>query len=238
MRRMNLRALGVAAVLASFSVASAQQAGGAMKEALEAKLAAVKQAAAANQAALRQYTWTETMQVALNGEVKNTKVMSCRYGTDGSVIKTPLGPPPAAPQGGPLKRRIVEQKTEQLTEYLEGAKSVIGLYIPPDPARMQQAHQAGNLSLGSSGAGEAGLNFKNYAKPGDSMVLDFAMATKKLAGLNVNTYLADPSQPITLAVQFATLPDGTNYPARIVMNAAAKNVVVTTTNSNYMRLAS
>jgi hypothetical protein len=237
MRKMNLRALGVAAVLASFGLASAQQGGGAMKEALEAKLAAVKQAAAANQAALRQYTWTETMQVALNGEVKNTKVMSCRYGTDGSVIKTPIGPPPAAPSGGPLKRRVVEQKKEELTEYLESAKSVIGLYVPPDPARMQQAHQAGNLSLATA-AGEAGLNFKNYAKPGDSMVLDFAMATKKLAGLNVNTYLADPSQPITLAVQFASLPDGTNYPARIVMNAPAKNVQVTTTNSNYMKLAS
>jgi hypothetical protein len=105
-------------------------------------------------------------------------------------------------------------------------------------AVIEQAHQAGNLSLASPGAGEAGLNFKNYAKPGDSMVLDFAMATKKLSGVNVNTYLADPSQPITLAVQFATLPDGTNYPARIVMNAPAKNVQVTTTNSNYMRLAS
>ena len=45
---------------------------------------------------------------------------------------------------------------------------------------MQAAHAAGNLSLSRPAAGEAGLVFRNYAQPGDSMTLEFAMATHKL----------------------------------------------------------
>ena len=96
---------------------------------------------------------------------------------------------------------------------MEAVKAVIGLDVPPDGQRIEQNFQAGNASLDRRGTGEAGLVFRNYAKPGDSMTLDFDMATKKLAGLKVSSYTTDPSQPVSLAVQFGTLPDGTNYPA-------------------------
>ena len=103
---------------------------------------------------------------------------------------------------------------------------------------MEAARAAGNVSLSRGRARERpALVFQNYAQPGDSMSLDFAMAAKKLAALSVNTYVGDPSSPVTLTVQFAPLPDGTNYPAQDVVNAAAKGIVVTVTNSNYQKLA-
>jgi hypothetical protein len=39
-----------------------------------------------------------------------------------------------------------------------------------------------------------------------------------------------------LQVQMAGLPDGTSYPQQTILNATAKNLVVTTTNSNYQKL--
>ena len=227
-----LLTLAIVSPLAFADRAAAQAAGG---DALAGRLAAVKASAAANQTALRQYTWTETMQVSLNGEVKSTKQMSCRYGPDGKVQRTPIGPPPEQ-SGGPLRRRMVEKKTEELTGYMEQVKGVIGLYIPPDPARMEASFKAGNASLGRPAAGEAAIVFKNYAQPGDSMSLDFAMASRKMSGLSVNTSL-DPSSPVALTVQMATLPDGTNYPSQEVINAPAKGIQVTVTNSGYQRLA-
>jgi len=68
------------------------------------------------------------------------------------------------------------------------------------------------------------------------MALDFNMNTKKLAGLNVNTYLDDPSQAMSLAVQFATLPDGTNYSNTITIQVPSKNMAVNITNSNYQKI--
>ena len=118
---------------------------------------------------------------------------------------------------------------------MQQVKGVIGLYVPPDTARMQAAFAAGNASLSKPAAGEAAIVLKNYALPGDSMSLDFAMAVKKLSGLSVNTYVGDPSSPVSLSVQFAPLPDGTNYPAQEVVNAPAKGIQVTVTNANYRK---
>jgi hypothetical protein len=227
----------LAALAAGLAGTLAAQQGGMMKEIIQTKLAAIKQSQAANQAELRKYAWTETAQIAVQGQVKSTKQMSCRYGPDGKVARTPMGPPPEQQKMGPLKRRIVEEKKEEMGEYMRSVRAVIGLYVPPDSRKMEAAFQAGNVSLDRPGAGEAGLVFKNYAKPNDSMNLDFNMSTKKLAALDVNSYTDDPSQPVSLAVKFALLPDGTSYPGNIVLNAPAKAIQVTITNSNYQKIA-
>src|ERR1700751_6149147 len=54
------------------------------------KIAALKQSLADNQAALKQYTWTETTQISLKGEGKKQEQKQCQYGPDGKVQKTPI----------------------------------------------------------------------------------------------------------------------------------------------------
>ena len=244
--RPSLRAaLGfVGAAVLSARGAAAQQpsppppgAGGLLAEALKEKVEALQQHATANRAALRQYGWTENVQVAVNGEVKTTKQMSCRYGADGKPQCVPIGPPPQPQEQRGLRGRIAEKKKEEFTEYLQQVKGLIGLYVPPDGPRMKAAHAAGNASFSRPAAGEAGLTFRDYSLPGDSMTIDFAMAARRMSALSVNSYLGDPSSRVTLNVQFAQLPDGTNYPAQEVVNAAANGIVVTVNNSNYQKVA-
>ena len=79
--------------------------------------------------------------------------------------------------------------------------------------------------------------FTNYSLPGDSMTLDFSTATRKLAALYVNSYLGDASNAVTLAAQFASLPDGTNYPSQETVNAPAKGLQLAITNTDYQKLA-
>jgi hypothetical protein len=174
----------------------------------------------------------ETTQLTLNGEAKPPSQSLCQYGPDGKVQKTPMGPPPAPPSGGRMKQRIIEKKKEEMQDYMGQVKSLLALYVPPDPQKMAQAFQAGNASLNPN-PGAVELVFKNYAQPGDQMTLSFDMATKKVTSVNVNTYMDDPKDTVTLAVQMASLPDGTNYTQQSVLNATAKKLQVTTTNSNY-----
>jgi len=54
--------------------------------------------------------------------------------------------------------------------------------------------------------------------------------------LDVNSYVGDPKGTITLAAQFSSLPDGTNYVSQTVLNAQAKQITVTTTNGQYSKL--
>jgi predicted dinucleotide-binding enzyme len=46
----------------------------------------------------------------------------------------------------------------------------------------------------------------------------------------------EPKDVVTLAVQFSSLPDSTNYVQQTVLDATAKKLVVTTTNSDYRTL--
>jgi hypothetical protein len=134
-----------------------------------------------------------------------------------------------------MKRRIIERKKKEMQEYMEEVKGVLSMYVPPEPQKMEEAYQAGNFSLNPAGA-LVNLIFRNYAQPGDQMTLTFDTATKKIISLNVNTYMGDAKDAVTLQVQMASLPDGTGYPQQTVLNASAKQLVVTTTNSNYQKL--
>jgi hypothetical protein len=202
---------------------------------LQEKVAAVKQSAAENKQKLLQYQWLETTQLTLKGDAKPSSQNLCRYGPDGQVQKNLVGPPPEPPSGGRMKQKIVAKKKEEMKDYMGDVKVLLSQYVPPDPQRMQQAYQAGKVSFNPAG-GVVNLIFKDYAQPGDQMTLTFDTAAHKIISLNINTYLGEAKDAVTLQVQMATLPDGTNYAQQTVLNATAKQLVVTTTNSDYQHL--
>ncbi len=202
---------------------------------LQQKLGAVKQAAAENKQKLLQYQWVETTQLTLKGDAKPLTKNSCQYGPDGKVQKTALGPPPEQPSGGRLKQKVIAKKKAEMKDYMQDVKAVLSMYVPPDPQKMQAAYQAGKVSLNPV-PGAVNLIFTDYAQPNDKMTLTFNTAAKKITSLNINTYMGAEKDVVTLRVQMASLPDGTNYEQQTVLNATAKQLVVTTTNSNYQKL--
>jgi hypothetical protein len=234
--KLNCGILMLAALLAT--PALAQMGGGQGGGELQQKLAALKQSAAQNKQKLHQYQWVETQTLTLKGEQKPPKSNLCSYGPNGQVQKVPIDQQQAQQSGrqGRLKQHVIEKKTEEMQDYMQQVKGVISMYVPPEAQLMEKAFQAHNVSI-VPGGGAAQLVFKNYAQPGDQMTIAFDMATKKIQTLNVNTYLGDAKDAITLAVQFASLPDGTNYAAQTVLNAPAKQIQVTTTNTNYSKLS-
>jgi hypothetical protein len=201
---------------------------------LQQKLAAVKQSVAENKQRLQQYQWTETTQLTLKGDAKPSSQTMCQYGPDGQVQKTPLGPPPPPPSGGRMKQKVIANKKAEMQDYMGDVKSLLALYVPPDPQKMEQAFQAGKASLNPTG-GMVNLVFKDYAQPGDQMTLTFDTAAKKITALSVNTYMGESKDTVTLQVQMASLPDSTNYVEQTVLGATAKELVVTTTSSNYQK---
>jgi hypothetical protein len=207
----------------------------AQDSALQEKLAAVKQAMAENAQKLHRYQWTETTQLILKGDPKPPSENLCQYGPDGQVQKTPIGPPPEQPSGGRLKQRLIEKKKEEMKEYLGDVKSLLSMYVPPDPQKMEQAHQAGKVSLNPVGS-LVNLVFRDYAQPGDQMTLTFDTTVRKVTSLSINTYMGETKDVVTLQVQMASLPDGTNFVQQTVLTATAKHLVATTTNSNYQKL--
>jgi hypothetical protein len=210
------------------------------------RAAAIKEAAAKNQAALRQYSWVETTEVSLKGEVKKKEQKQCSYGADGKVQKTPVGgAAPAQPAqkgggggrrgGGRMKEAIVENKVEDMKEYMEKVAALVHQYVPPDPAKIQAAQGAGNVAVAPSG-GTGALNISSYLKPGDLLSIGFDMAAKKMLTYRVNSYVEKPKEDdVTLNVTFGQLTDGTSYPQEVVLDVAAKNIKVKVANSGYKK---
>ena len=223
-----------AAMLAAFVPALAQTGAGGE---LQQKVAAVKQSVADNQQRLHHYQWTETTQLTLKGDPKPPRQSACQYGPDGKVEKSPIGPPPEPPSGGRMKQKVIAKKKEEMKDYMGQVKDLLAMYVPPDPPHMQQAFQLGKVSLNPNpSSGITQIVFKDYALPGDQMTISFDTTAKKVSSVNVNTYMDEPKDVVTLAVQFASLPDSTNYVQQTVLDATAKKLVVTTTNSDYKAL--
>jgi hypothetical protein len=209
-----------------------------MKKALQEKVAAFKQSTAENQKALRQYAWTESTELSLKGEVKNSKVEQCQYGPDGKVQKKLLTAPPEKKQMRGLKKKVVEKKTGEMKDYMEDVVALIQQYVPPQPELIKADVASGNASFSPKGPDAIQLQFKDFLKKGDVVTFTLNTAAKAIRQVKVDTYLEDADKDkVALTVDFQTLPDGTNYAAKKNLDVAAKKIVVDVTASNYLKLS-
>ncbi len=213
-------------------------AGFAQQPTVAERAAQLKATLAASQAVLRQYEWIQTTVVNVKGEEKSRKQERCYYGVDGAVQKVILSQsaPPPKPRGF-FRKKIVQSKQKDMTEYMNNAVSLVNSYVPPNPARIQAAKDAGKISIEVLQPGvRARLNFRDYEKPGDNLGVEVDLVNNRPLGLKVATYLEDAKDAVTLDVQMSQLNDGTTYPSDVALNATAKKVRVTVTNSGYRKM--
>jgi hypothetical protein len=199
------------------------------------KLMGIKLAQEQNQQKLAQYVWQETETIAIKGDVKDTKTFQVMIGPDGKQQKNMVNDQKADSGGGRqgrAKERIIEKKTAEYEQYGQDIGALAKQYTTPDPSRLMQAKQAGNVSI-QPGNGTVNLVIKSFVKPNDSVTLTIAEQNKQLLSVQVNTYLTDASDVVTIAAQFAQLPDGTNHVAATQINGVSKQLTVNTQNSNY-----
>jgi hypothetical protein len=202
---------------------------------MQQKVAEIKQASAANKQALARYTWQEQQAISLKGEVKKTVSYQVSVGPDGQQQKIELGSSAAPPpSGGRFKQRIIAKKTDEFQQYGQQVATLAKQYTQPDPQLLQQAYQQGNVSIQLGGpAGTVTLVIKNYLKPGDSMTLVFSEGQNAIRSLQVSSYLSDPKDAVTMAVQFAALPAGVNHVSTAQINGVSKQMTVAIQNFNY-----
>jgi hypothetical protein len=230
-----MKRMTIGCVLAGLVLAVLNRPAGAQD--LKQKLAAVKQSIAANQQALRSYTWLEKTELSLKGEVKATKVDSCRYGPDGKVQKTPVVQPPPPEKKRGLRGKIVANKTEEMKEELQATVALIQQYVPPDPGQIQVVMNAGTASIGQAGPQLLAFNFPGYAKQGDALTVTFDKAMTGLRQIAVKTWLEKPEEPAMLKVVMQSMPNGVSFPGSIVLSIPASQLEVRITKSNYQKLA-
>ncbi len=184
--------------------------------------------------ALRQYTWTEHIDVLVNGDIKSATQASCRYDFAGNLLKTPLGEEKRG--ANPASNRPMVRKKAATEDYIRRAKSRISQYLPPKPEQVQYLLNNGLASLSKSPDGNSEVILRDYFQTGDSVVFTYDPKSKRLLRVNVSANLSNPKDPVTMEALFETLPDGVNHLASTTLNASAKKVQIKTRNMLYEKL--
>jgi len=235
-----VRSLYVALALVASWPLAARQAQPAPAE----RVAAIKQSFTESATALREFEWIETTILEFKGEEKSRTQKRCYYGADGKVQKLPIegAAQPAAQsggrggrRGGRVVQRVVENKKDEITEYMEKAAATIHTYLPPDPAAIQAAKDAGRVTMTPLAEGRARVAFADFVKPSDALSVDLDLANNRIVAIAVTTYVEEPDEHVGLAVTFGTLTGGITYQQEVVLDAPAKNVKVTIQNSGHRK---
>ena len=224
------------AMTVAISAGVLSTAASAQNQQMEQKLMAIKQAQETNKQKLAQYTWQETETISIKGNVKDTKVYQVQM-VNGQQQKTEISNQKAGSSGGRegrVKEHAIEKKTEEYEQYGQQISALAKQYTTPNPEALMQAKQAGNISI-QPGGGTVSLVIKNYVKQGDSVTMTINEQTHSPASVQVNSYLNDPKDAVTISAQFAQLPDGTNHVATTTIDGVSKQLGINDQNSNYQR---
>lgn len=227
--KAGFRAAASAAILVVACVAIAQQ------PTAGDRVAALKSSLASSKAALRQYEWIETTVVSLKGEDKSNVQERCYWGADGKVQKVPVAAPAPDKKKGGVRGKIVENKKEEMSDYMKEAVALIKRYLPPDPGAIDRVKAAGKLTVSPQPGNRVRLAFADYLKPGDNLSIEMNLADNTLVSANVASTMDSDKAPVTLAVQFAKLDNGATYEAQTVLDAKGKDMKVTVQNSGYRK---
>jgi hypothetical protein len=211
------------------------------------RVAALKASLAASQTAIRKYEWIETTVLSLKGEEKSRKQLRCYYGADGKLQKLPVEGAAAAPKpapqasggrrGGRVKENIIENKKDDMQEYMGRAVALVHKYLPPTPALLQKAKDAGKVAVTPADQGHVRLDFTDYLQPGDRLSAVVNGTSNTLVSVAIGTYLEKKDDVVSLDVQFGSLPDGTSYTSQTTLDAKAKNVRVVIQNTGHKPIA-
>jgi hypothetical protein len=198
------------------------------------RVASLKASLVTSQMNLKRYEWIETTVVSLKGEEKSRKQERCYYGEDGALQKVVIDASSPAEKRRGSRGMIAENKKEELAEYTQSAVSLLKSYVPPDPARIQAAKDAGKVAIDVLEPDKRlRINFHDYQKIGDNLGVAIDTANNRPLGMTVSTYLDNAQDVVALDSRLGQLDDGTIYPAEITLQAQAKGLQVTVQNNGY-----
>ena len=202
---------------------------------LKGEVAAVRELVARSITALHQYTWTEQTEVLMGGSLKSSKTLACRYEPSGELTKTPIDTAKEDQAARSVSRRAVVRAKADDQDYIRRAISCIHNYVPLKPSQLQYLLENGFASLGALQAGVSELRFANYFERGDSLVFTYDAVSKVLLRAHVAATLGNPKDPVTMDVEFETLPGGINHVTSATLNAKRRNVQVKLRNAEYRK---
>lgn len=182
-----------------------------------------------NRQQLRDYVWTSTTEIALEGERPTVERYEVRVDENGVQRRTTV--PSAAGRG-----RKAGKRQRQAEELHDSLRSLVESYVHPAPETTRTLFADPFVWRGEGRIeGVTRLQARNVVREGDQVSLWLETATERPTKLEILT--SSGGEPVRVTTEFARIDQGPFYPARIVMETEIKEkrLVVTTANADYRR---
>jgi hypothetical protein len=191
----------------------------------------VSAAAAANRQQLASYTWTRTVQVFIEGELKNTMVSALSVGPDGKMVTTAVSskatdpPPTKGIRGKVAKNKIADMKT-----YVEDAVKVSMSYVYMTKGGMVNYFDAAGITESGN---TITVNGTNVNKPGDQMTMNITSGT--LAIISESFKSTSGEDAIAGTFNYKTYSNGLTAFDNGELDLPAKDMKLRIVNTNYAK---
>jgi len=186
-----------------------------------------------NMEALTGYTYQSRTAVMINGELKNVKLVQVAFGPDRKPLVTTLSSePPEELHGGPFRRKIEEDKINQMKGEIEQVVTLANSYLMLNREGLQQLGRIAQVWMSPDGS-SIRLVASGFQQANDQVTITCDGATKRQLQTQVTTTVF--GGPMTVNAQYQVWPTGLNYNAQTLINVPAKGMQITINTMNYMK---
>ena len=188
-----------------------------------------------NAEALHQYSYKRRTEVRFKDQSRGARVELVRY-VDGKMETVPLETPARSPQQGRggLRGRMVQKKKEEMKEEVEALTGLLHRYLTPASAGMGSLLEKASVSrTGPQPDAAVQVVAKGIVEPKDSLALTWSVVNHRPEKIEVHTELN--GKPVSVTIEYASLPDGPFYPARTVVSSPKQDLAITIDSFEYVR---
>ena len=192
----------------------------------------VSQAAAANQKQQIQYEWNRTVQVFVNGELKNTIISAISFDNTGKVKTQEISSTPTSKMKPGIRGDIERNKIKEVKDYVDGAVKSSMKYIYMTEGQMVDyfnkatVTQPGNtINVQGNGVYQAGDNLTLVLNQGSLAFVSRSFAT---------TY--NGTDAVNGTLNYKTFSNGLTTMDAGEIDLPAKNIKLMVSNGNFAKV--
>ena len=192
----------------------------------------VSSAAAANRAQLAGYVWTRTVQVFMEGTLKNTITSSLSIGPDGKVVVSAVSsvsPDPPPTKG--IRGKIAKGKIDDIKDYVEEAVKLSAGYLYMSKGKMVDYFDAANITQSGNTINVQG---KSVNKPNDNATMNLNAGTLAFINQGFQSTLTN-GDAVDGKFNYKTFSNGLTAFDTGELDLPAKKMQLRISNTNYAK---
>jgi hypothetical protein len=187
---------------------------------------------AENSEHLRAYTHMRKTEIYWRGKLRSTQFAQIHYDpASGREVSEPLGSTSdnATSHSGPISAMITKKVAGDVKENIGKLVALVGEYLPLNLDKLSAAATRSRTTPALGGGST--IQISDYVQSGDSMALTMSAQSKLTNQVLIASSLE--KKPVSIDVEYQSLPNGIVYPSSTVAKWEAKNLEIRISNIEY-----